>query len=209
MEESLKSLNSLQDGRILLCFPHLGVSRISQLSRISGRWKFFDKTPFPKDPVFPIPISSDFSSWISLCPTCAFIALSHLCARLSLPGLARSSPGPRPVLARSSPVLAQPSPVLVSSNPASLVWHSQWILLGSASGLFLKNLPKPVQERTRKIFSQDPLRKSRTTSPCLQAHVFPLGLLVWQWIYHPQSSRALDSLGGEPPCQGYANLLGS
>ena len=53
--ESLKALNSLEsleNGRILLCFPVWGFSRISELSRISRKGDFSEKTPFPKDPFF-------------------------------------------------------------------------------------------------------------------------------------------------------------
>ena len=50
--ESLESLNSLsENGRILLCFPVWGFSRISKFSRISWKWTclkrpLFQKTPF-------------------------------------------------------------------------------------------------------------------------------------------------------------------
>ena len=55
--ESLDSLESLDNGRILLSFPQSGSSpesRISKFSRVSRKWTFM-KPFFPKDPFFPNP----------------------------------------------------------------------------------------------------------------------------------------------------------
>ena len=56
MDESLESLRpltslkSLENGRMLLCFPVWGfsrISRISKLSKISRKWTFLKRPPFP------------------------------------------------------------------------------------------------------------------------------------------------------------------
>ena len=53
---SLNSLESLQNGRILLCFPQSGDPLESlEISKFSRKWNFSEKTPFPKDPLFSEP----------------------------------------------------------------------------------------------------------------------------------------------------------
>ena len=51
--ESLESLNSLENGRILLCFPQSGGS-LETLESLNSL-ESLEKTPFPKDPFFPNP----------------------------------------------------------------------------------------------------------------------------------------------------------
>ena len=47
-----ESLESLDNGQILLCFPHSGVSLQSLASLESLESGHLEKTPFPEDPVF-------------------------------------------------------------------------------------------------------------------------------------------------------------
>ena len=49
--ESLKSLNALENGQMVLCFPDSGdcVESLESLKSLDLK-----KTPFPKDPLFPV-----------------------------------------------------------------------------------------------------------------------------------------------------------
>ena len=61
--ESLNSLDSLETGRILLCFPHSGGSLESLNSLESLENGLFFKDPFSRRPLFPNPSGRFLVPW--------------------------------------------------------------------------------------------------------------------------------------------------